>query len=43
NEQGAFTASNSKITNAVNNTMSDIVSNMAQDTSISDFIKANAR
>lgn len=43
NEQGAFTASNSKITNAVNNAMTDIVANMAQDTSISDFIKANAR
>lgn len=43
NEQGAFTASNSKITNAVNNALTDIVSTMAQDSSISDFIKANAR
>ncbi|BEI08663.1 lipoprotein [Edwardsiella ictaluri] len=43
NEQGAFTASNGKIANAVNNALSDIVSNMAQDGSISDFIKANAR
>lgn len=42
-EQGAFSASNSKIANAVNNALTDVVSGMAQDLSISDFIKANAR
>lgn len=43
NVQGAFTASNTKITNAVNSTLSDVINDMAQDTSISNFIKANAR
>ncbi|MEA9390799.1 lipoprotein [Acerihabitans sp. TG2] len=42
NVQGAFTASNQKIANAVNSVLSDVISNMAQDTSISDFIKQNA-
>ncbi|RDK89902.1 putative lipoprotein [Enterobacillus tribolii] len=43
NVQGPLTASNKNITDAVNSALNDIVSNMAQDTSISDFIKANAR
>ncbi|GAB2939603.1 lipoprotein [Hafnia psychrotolerans] len=43
NVQGAFTASNTKITNAVNSTLGDVINDMAQDTSISNFIKANAR
>lgn len=41
NVQGAFTASDKNITNAINNAMSEVVSNMAQDTSISTFIKSN--
>ncbi|MGC6387827.1 lipoprotein [Ewingella sp. S1.OA.A_B6] len=43
NVQGALTATNSKITNAVNSTLGDVINDMAQDTSISNFIKANAR
>ncbi|MGP9436738.1 lipoprotein [Ewingella sp. AOP8-B2-18] len=43
NVQGALTATNDKITNAVNSTLGDVINDMAQDTSISDFIKANAR
>jgi len=42
NVQGAFTATNKKITNAVNGVLSDVISNMAQDTSISAFIRQNA-
>lgn len=43
NVQGALSATNAKITNAVNTTLGDVISDMASDTSISDFIKANAR
>lgn len=43
NVQGALTATNDKITNAVNSTLGDVINDMAQDTSISDFIKTNAR
>jgi len=43
NVQGALTATNDKITNAVNSTLGDVISDMAQDTSISQFIKTNAR
>lgn len=43
NVQGALTATNDKITNAVNSTLGDVINDMAQDTSISNFIKANAR
>lgn len=43
NVQGAFTATNAKITEAVNITLADVISEMAQDTSISTFIKTNAR
>ena len=43
NVQGALSATNAKITNAVNTTLVDVISDMASDTSISDFIKANAR
>lgn len=42
NVQGAFNASNQKITNAVNGVLGDVISDMAQDTSISNFIKQNA-
>ncbi|KAA5928651.1 hypothetical protein F3I27_13545 [Pantoea sp. Bo_2] len=41
--EGAFNASNQKITDAVNATMSDVIADMAQDTSVNDFIKQNAR
>ena len=41
--EGAFSATNQKITNAVNATMSDVIADMAQDTSVNDFIKQNAR
>ncbi|MXP49021.1 hypothetical protein FD733_05080 [Pantoea sp. Eser] len=41
--EGAFSASNQKIINAVNSTMSDVIADMAQDTSVNDFIKQNAR
>ncbi|TKI06283.1 lipoprotein [Martelella alba] len=40
--QGALTATNAKITSAVNSVLSDVISAMAQDTSISQFIKENA-
>ena len=43
NVQGALSATNAKITNAVNTTLGDVISDMASDTSISNFIKANAR
>lgn len=43
NVQGAFTATNEKITNAVNSVLGDVIADMAQDTSVSDFIKQNAR
>jgi len=41
--EGAFTANNEKITKAVNSTLGDVISDMAQDTSIHTFIKQNAR
>lgn len=41
--EGAFSATNQKITNVVNNTLADVISDMAQDTSVNDFIKQNAR
>ncbi|KGT94902.1 hypothetical protein NG99_06430 [Erwinia typographi] len=41
--EGAFSATNDKITNAVNSTLSDVISDMAQDTSIHEFVKQNAR
>ncbi len=43
NVQGAFTATNEKITDAVNSVLGDVIADMAQDTSIHDFIKQNAR
>lgn len=41
--EGAFSATNDKIKTAVNSTLSDVIADMAQDTSIHDFIKQNAR
>lgn len=41
--EGAFNATNDKITNAVNATLSDVIADMAQDTSVHNFIKQNAR
>ena len=41
--EGAFSATNQKITNAVNSTLSDVIADMAQDTSVNEFIKQNAR
>ncbi|AXU96147.1 lipoprotein [Erwinia persicina] len=41
--EGAFSASNEKITNVVNNTLGDVIADMAQDTSVNEFIKQNAR
>ncbi|CNE65369.1 lipoprotein [Yersinia nurmii] len=43
NVQGAFTATNAKITEAVNTVLSDVIADMAQDTSVNSFIKQNAR
>ena len=41
--EGAFTANNQNIANAVNSVLTDTISDMAQDTSVHDFIKQNAR
>lgn len=41
--EGAFTANNQKITNVVNSTLGDVIADMAQDTSVNDFIKQNTR
>ena len=41
--EGAFNATNDKITKAVNTALSDVITDMAQDTSINDFIKQNTR
>lgn len=41
--EGAFRASNKNIADAVNSVLTDTISDMAQDTSIHDFIKQNAR
>ncbi|MDY4314677.1 lipoprotein [Pectobacterium actinidiae] len=43
NVQGAFTANNENITNAVNTVLGDVINDMAQDTTVSSFIKENAR
>lgn len=40
--QGAFTATNDKIANAVNSVLNSVISDMAQDVTISNFIKQNA-
>ncbi|SFN37099.1 uncharacterized lipoprotein [Izhakiella capsodis] len=41
--EGAFAATNDKIAKAVNQTLSDVITDMARDTSTQDFIKQNAR
>ncbi len=41
--EGAFRASNKNIADAVNSVLTDTIADMAQDTSIHDFIKQNAR
>ena len=41
--EGALSATNDKITKAVNSTLGDVIDDMAQDTSIHEFIKQNAR
>ncbi|HCC7876547.1 TPA: lipoprotein, partial [Klebsiella pneumoniae] len=41
--EGAFQASNKNIADAVNSVLTDTIADMAQDTSIHDFIKQNAR
>jgi uncharacterized lipoprotein len=41
--EGAFQASNQNIADAVNSVLTDTIADMAQDTSIHDFIKQNAR
>lgn len=41
--EGAFQATNKDITNAVNSVLTDTIADMAQDTSVNDFIKQNAR
>ncbi|WP_165460193.1 lipoprotein [Atlantibacter sp.] len=43
NVEGAFQATNKNIANAVNSVLTDTISDMAQDTSVHDFIKQNAR
>lgn len=43
NVQGAFSATNDKIATAVNTVLGDVIADMAQDTSVNDFIKQNAR
>ncbi|WAS99948.1 lipoprotein [Rouxiella chamberiensis] len=42
NVQGAFTATDAKITDVVNTVLGDVIADMAQDTSVSEFIKANS-
>ncbi|MEH4798474.1 lipoprotein [Atlantibacter hermannii] len=41
--EGAFQATNKNIANAVNSVLTDTIADMAQDTSVHDFIKQNAR
>ncbi len=41
--EGAFIATNDKITKAVNSTLGDVINDMAQDTSVHEFIKQNTR
>lgn len=43
NVEGAFQATNKDIANAVNSVLTDTIADMAQDTSVNDFIKQNAR
>lgn len=43
NVEGAFQATNKNIANAVNSVLTDTIADMAQDTSVHDFIKQNAR
>lgn len=43
NIEGAFQATNKNITDAVNSVLTDTIADMAQDTSVHDFIKQNAR
>ncbi len=43
NVEGALQASNKNIAEAVNNVLTDTISDMAQDTSVHEFIKQNAR
>ncbi len=41
--KGALMATNAKITDAVNTALTDVISDMAEDISVSNFIKQNAR
>lgn len=43
NVEGAFQATNKNIAAAVNSVLTDTIANMAQDTSVHEFIKQNAR
>jgi uncharacterized lipoprotein len=43
NVQGAFNANNETIAKAINTALGDVISDMAQDTTVSDFVKANSR
>jgi len=43
NVQGLFSATNTKISDAINVVLSDVINDMSQDTSISSFIKQSAR
>lgn len=43
NVEGAFQATNKNIANAVNSVLTDTIADMAQDTSVHEFIKQNAR
>ncbi len=43
NAQGPLNATNAKIADAVNTVLSDVITDMAQDSSISTFIKQNVR
>ena len=43
NVEGAFQATNKNIANAVNSVLTDTIADMAQDTSVHEFIKSNAR
>jgi uncharacterized lipoprotein len=43
NDKGAFSATNKNIQKVVNDALADLINEMAEDTSISDFIRQNAR
>lgn len=43
NVQGAFSATHDKITDAVNGVLSEVIADMALDTSVNDFVKQNGR